>query len=171
MILMKEQGPYCPSQQNVLETQHQDGLVNKGAFSGAFFVLGTIACSPFDRFKHSESQRSASEGQQVCSEWVSISSFFLLCLAVKRMCTAELLEHPGTLVGQRHGKYSCPGVPPRGKTILLPHSSTAPTSPEGKKDPLCFLKSNLAFKDPPEIRPDRNRTVHSLLPTHQCDHL
>lgn len=56
-----------------------------------------------------------------------------------------------------------PRRPTQGKTILLPHSSTAPTSPGGKKDPLCFLKSTLAFKDPPEIRPDRtlSRTTRS----------
>lgn len=111
--------------------------------------------SPCDRFsgeiqRPARGERSASRREEVCREWASISSFFLLFLGVKRMCSLASGTTTSTVVGLRHGKHSSEKTPIAMWTRTKPPTlgrksfcrcihggSEAPTSPE-KKAPLCL---------------------------------
>lgn len=98
----------------------------------------------------SRGERSASRREEVCREWASISSFFLLFLGVKRMCNPAAGTTTRTVVGQRHGKHSSEktsiamwprtNTPTQGRESFcrcIHGGSEAPTSLE-KKAPLCL---------------------------------
>lgn len=130
-------------------------------------------------------ERSESRREEVCKEWASISSFFLLFLGVKRMCNPASGTTTRTVVGLKHGKHFSekPSIamwprtkPPtqRWKNPLPLHSwwIWSTHKPWGKK-PLSVSETPSGIQDvsPPEIFPDKIRATAEPLPSYNPGHV